>query len=140
GTDVNLLQIETDYFANRISERLKKYVVANEDISFEEAIIKNFGEAHLKIAFAERCTGGTIASNLTKYAVASKVFDCEIVAYANHIKQEVLGVRKNTLDEFGAVSEQTVIEMAEGVQRVSGAEYAVATSGIAGPAGGTYEK
>lgn len=140
GTDVNLLETETENFANRISERLKKYVVAKEDISLEEAIIKNFGEAQLKIAFAESCTGGSIASNLTKYTGASKVFDCGIVAYANHIKQGVLGVRKNTLDEFGAVSEQTVIEMAKGVQRVSGAEYGVATSGIAGPTGGTPEK
>ncbi|TJZ52475.1 competence/damage-inducible protein A [Sphingobacterium olei] len=140
GTDVNLLETETENFANRISERLKKYVVAKEDISLEEAIIKNFSESHLKIAFAESCTGGTIASNLTKYAGASKVFDCGIVAYANPIKQGVLGVRENTLDEFGAVSEQTVIEMAKGVQRVSGAEYGVATSGIAGPTGGTPEK
>ncbi|WP_140939093.1 competence/damage-inducible protein A [Sphingobacterium lumbrici] len=140
GTDVKLLQTETENFANRISERLKKYVVANEDISLEEAIIKNFGEAHLKIAFAESCTGGAIASSLTQYTGASKVFDCGIVAYANHIKQDVLGVRKNTLDEFGAVSEQTVVEMARGVQCVSGAEYGVATSGIAGPDGGTPEK
>jgi len=140
GTDVNVLQTETDKFADRISERLSKFVVAREDISLEEAIIKNFAEGHLKIALAESCTGGTIASNLTKYTGASKVFDCGIVAYANHIKQGVLGVRKNTLDEFGAVSEQTVIEMAKGVQRLSGAEYGVATSGIAGPTGGTPEK
>ncbi|MBE8723230.1 competence/damage-inducible protein A [Sphingobacterium pedocola] len=140
GTDANLLRTDTENFAERISERLKEYVVAKEDISFEEAIIKNFGEANLKIAFAESCTGGTISSNLTKYKGASKVFDCGIVAYANHIKQEVLGVNKNTLDEFGAVSEQTVVEMAKGVQRISGAEYAVATSGIAGPSGGTLEK
>lgn len=87
----------------------------------------------LKIATAESCTGGLISKMLTDVSGSSEVFDCGIVSYSNEIKMSVLGVKKETLDLYGAVSEQTVREMSEGALRISGADISVAVSGIAGP-------
>ena len=106
----------------------------------EAAIVENFTTHQLKVAFAESCTGGNLAGALTLVPGASKIFDCGIVSYSNAIKTSVLGVKKQTLVDFGAVSEETVIEMAKGVKKISNADYAIATSGIAGPDGGTLEK
>jgi nicotinamide-nucleotide amidase len=92
------------------------------------------------IAVAESCTGGLIAHLFTNVAGSSDYFLFSGVTYANQAKMDVLGVAKETLDTFGAVSEKTVTEMAAGVRRISGATYGLATSGIAGPAGGTPEK
>ncbi|MCB9366827.1 MAG: competence/damage-inducible protein A [Calditrichaeota bacterium] len=89
---------------------------------------------------AESCTGGLIASLLTDTPGASRWFAQGLVAYANEVKQEVLGVSANTLETFGAVSEETVRQMAEGARTNAGADWAVSVSGIAGPDGGTDEK
>ncbi len=140
GTDEQDLKSQTDSFADQIADRLQVYLVAREDISFEEAIIKEFGRKQLKLATAESCTGGTIASRITQCDGASQIFDCGVVAYQNSIKSKILGVKESTLEQFGAVSEQTVVEMAEGVRKLSKADYGIATSGIAGPSGGTPEK
>ena len=101
-------------------------------------IIKNLPPE--KITFAESCTGGLIASTLTKYSGSSDVFDGSVVTYANRIKHEWLGVSQDTLKRYGAVSEQTVKEMLLGAIEISKANYAIAVSGIAGPTGGTPEK
>ena len=93
-----------------------------------------------KITFAESCTGGLIASTLTKYSGSSDVFDGSVVTYANRIKHEWLGVSMDTLNRYGAVSEQTVKEMLLGAIEISKANYAIAVSGIAGPTGGTPNK
>jgi len=93
-----------------------------------------------KITFAESCTGGLIASTLTKYAGASNCFDGSVISYSNDIKSKWLGVSKDTLKLYGAVSEQTVKEMLQGALEVSDSDYAIAVSGIAGPGGGTKEK
>lgn len=87
----------------------------------------------LKIATAESCTGGLISKMITDVSGSSEVFDCGIVSYSNEIKISVLGVKKETLSLYGAVSEQTVREMSEGALRISGADISVAVSGIAGP-------
>ncbi len=140
GTDEGKLIIETNQFADAIAERMQEYVVAKKDVTIEEAIVESFTAQNLKLATAESCTGGNIAARITSVAGASSIFDCSIVAYSNTIKQQLLGVQENTLCTEGAVSEQTVIQMAEGVKKVSNADYAIATSGIAGPGGGTVEK
>jgi len=140
GTDAERLKDETDFYAQQIADRLPTYVVSQQDISFEQAIVEEFTRQGLKLATAESCTGGAIAACITQVAGASRVFDCGIVAYHNRIKSEVLGVSNSTLSEFGAVSGQTVQQMAEGVKRLSGADYGIATSGIAGPSGGSAEK
>lgn len=140
GENFEKLQKEVESFQNEIVERLKEHVVAVQDITLEEAIIEEFTKHELKLATAESCTGGGIAAAITQYSGASSIFDCAIVAYHNTIKQQLLGVEMAVLEEFGAVSEQTVVQMAEGVKRLSGADYGIATSGIAGPTGGTPDK
>lgn len=94
----------------------------------------------LTMASAESCTGGNIAALVTSIAGASEVFAGGVVAYSNGVKESVLGVKAETLAAYGAVSEPTVAEMAAGVRALTGADYAVATSGIAGPGGGSPEK
>lgn len=92
------------------------------------------------LAVAESCTGGIIASKFTAMAGASAYFRGGVVAYANEAKRDILGVRMEDLECFGAVSEVVALEMAEGVRRITGADYAIATTGIAGPAGGSKHK
>lgn len=92
------------------------------------------------LAVAESCTGGMIASKFTAMAGASAYFRGGVVAYANEVKRDILGVRMEDIECFGAVSEVVALEMAEGVRRITGADYAIATTGIAGPAGGSKHK
>ncbi len=89
---------------------------------------------------AESCTGGEIAARLTRLAGASAYLKCGVVAYSNQSKVDILGVDSEAISTFGAVSEEVARQMAEGVRKVSGADYAVATTGIAGPSGGSPEK
>lgn len=91
-------------------------------------------------ATAESCTGGSIAAAITGIAGCSAVFKGSVVAYSNEVKAAVLGVGEDALATYGAVSEEVVKQMAQGVQRVMNVDCAVATSGIAGPSGGTPEK
>lgn len=99
----------------------------------EEEVVRCLLEQRKTLATAESCTGGWIAKRITDVPGASAVFECGIVSYSNRIKSEVLGVREATLRKYGAVSEQTAREMAEGALRVSGADLAVSVTGIAGP-------
>lgn len=92
------------------------------------------------ITTAESCTGGWIAKLLTDIPGSSLIFDRGFVTYSNKSKQEMLGVSPETLDQFGAVSEETVIAMADGALKHSQADMAIAVSGIAGPDGGNHEK
>lgn len=92
------------------------------------------------IATAESCTGGNIAHNITLLAGSSQYFLGGIVSYANEVKMNVLGVSKEDLDKYGAVSKAVVESMATGACRTIGSDYSVATSGIAGPGGGSEEK
>lgn len=94
----------------------------------------------LKLATAESCTGGMIAGAITDIAGSSDVFDRGFVTYSNQAKIEMLGVSQKTLDEFGAVSEQTCREMVLGALKNSQANVAISTTGIAGPGGGSAEK
>jgi PncC family amidohydrolase len=95
---------------------------------------------HLTLATAESCTGGLIGHRLTNVPGSSEYFLGGIIAYANEIKERVLGVSPQTLDAHGAVSAETAIEMARGARRVLGVDLAVSVTGIAGPGGGTAEK
>jgi nicotinamide-nucleotide amidase len=96
--------------------------------------------ADRRIVTAESCTGGWVAKALTDVPGSSQWFECGYVTYSNAAKSRDLGVAAGTLERFGAVSEQAVREMAEGALRVTGANVALAVSGIAGPDGGTPEK
>jgi nicotinamide-nucleotide amidase len=93
-----------------------------------------------KLTTAESCTGGGISEAITAVSGSSQWFEFGFVTYANSAKQQLLGVSKQTLDQYGAVSEQVVEQMAQGAIRQSRADYAIAVSGIAGPEGGTEDK
>ncbi len=95
---------------------------------------------NVMIATAESCTGGWIAQEITAVAGSSAWFDRGFVTYTNQSKHEMLGVAEQTLEQYGAVSEPVVIEMAEGVLLHSSAQLSVVTSGVAGPGGGSAEK
>ncbi len=102
-------------------------------MTLEERTVNLLKEKNMIMACAESCTGGLIAKRITDVSGSSSVFSCGIVSYSNEIKEKVLGVKHETLEKFGAVSEQTVREMVKGVLEISGADIAVSVSGIAGP-------
>jgi nicotinamide-nucleotide amidase len=108
--------------------------------ALSEALVSELAEARKMVAAAESCTGGWIAKSLTDNAGSSACFAYGVVSYSNGAKESILGVSSDTLKQHGAVSEATVGEMADGVLNLSGADYAVAVSGVAGPGGGTDEK
>lgn len=109
-------------------------------ISTEEKLAEYLKLYNLTITTAESCTGGLIAGTITNVAGISSHFKEGIVTYSNEAKQKYLGVKPETLSRYGAVSEQTAREMVTGILRASGADTAVAVTGIAGPDGGTPEK
>ncbi len=106
----------------------------------EYVLVEKLIEKKLTVATCESCTGGLISKRITNVPGASEVFGYGVCTYANEAKMKLLGVQKETLEKFGAVSEQTAIEMARGMLALSGADVAVSTTGIAGPGGGTDEK
>ena len=116
------------------------YVIALEDKPLETILGELLKQQNATIATAESCTGGRLAAALNAQAGSSAYFMGSVVAYANEVKEQVLGVEHDTLMQYGAVSEQTVRQMAEGVRRLMRTDYAIATSGIAGPDGGTEDK
>lgn len=97
-------------------------------------------QAALQLVSAESCSGGWIAKAMTDVAGSSAFFDCGMVVYSYEAKQRLLGVRAHTLEQFGAVSRETVLEMVSGALINSGAGMAVAVTGIAGPGGGSLDK
>lgn len=106
----------------------------------EEEIGILLQEQKITLSTAESCTGGGLAAALTSVAGSSAYFKGGIVAYANEVKMQLLEVSPETLQRHGAVSRETVVEMAKGAMKTLKTDYAVATSGIAGPGGGTEEK
>ena len=117
-----------------------QYIVGEDCETLPELVHKKLAASGRTLATAESCTGGTIASKITAFSGASSYFKGGIVAYSNEVKECALGVQHKTLEAYGAVSEETVREMAEGARLRLGADYAIATTGIAGPTGGTAEK
>ena len=116
------------------------YLIALEDKPLELVVGELLKQKACTIATAESCTGGRLAAALNAQPGSSVFYRGSVVAYANEVKEQVLGVAHDTLVQHGAVSEQTVRQMAEGVRRLMHTDYAIATSGIAGPNGGTKEK
>ena len=116
------------------------YLIATEDLPLETILGNLLKARHQTIATAESCTGGRLAAALNAQSGSSAYYMGSVVAYDNTIKEQVLGVKHSTLEKYGAVSEQTVREMAEGVRALINTDYAIATSGIAGPTGGTPDK
>lgn len=115
-------------------------VVGFEDASVEQLLHNALIERGEKLSVAESCTGGNIASKFTAMAGASAYFMAGVVSYSNDAKSDILGVNPELIATYGAVSEQVAIAMAEGVKRVGKSDYGIATTGIAGPSGGSAEK
>ena len=109
-------------------------------MNINETLVALLVQKGLKIATAESCTGGLLAKLITDVSGASAVFDYGIVSYANEIKWGQLGVKRETVETFGAVSEQTAREMAQCAAKNAGADIGLSTTGIAGPTGGTAQK
>ena len=116
------------------------HIVGFEGATMQSLVHEVMRERGLTLATAESCTGGTIASLFTAMAGASAYFLGGVVAYANEVKRDVLGVNYDDIMTHGAVSETVARQMAEGVRRTTGADYAIATTGIAGPTGGSEAK
>ncbi len=122
------------------AQRLGKRVISMDGSPMEAVVGSLLLKRQATIAAAESCTGGLLSHRLTNVPGSSGYFLLSAVTYGNASKVSVLGVSQKTLDRFGAVHEKTAEEMAEGVRRLSGADYGLSTTGIAGPEGGSPEK
>lgn len=129
-----------DELFNQLYKIIPDNIVGYEDASVQQLVHQLLTERGKTLAVAESCTGGTIASRFTAMAGSSAYFLAGVVAYANEAKRGILGVNYDDIMRYGAVSEQVARQMAEGARRITGADYAIATTGIAGPTGGTTQK
>ncbi|MFC5623364.1 competence/damage-inducible protein A [Algoriphagus winogradskyi] len=125
---------------NLVLSSIEKYVYGYDSESLETAIGKLLTSNEKTVALAESCSGGYISHLITSISGSSSYFKGAVVPYHNQFKNEILKVRNETLNSFGAVSEETVTEMAKGVRDLFHADFGLASSGIAGPNGGTEEK
>ena len=116
------------------------YLYSEHDDTLHEGVGRLLADNNKTISSAESCTGGTISKLLTSVPGSSRYFLGGITAYSNSVKERVLGVPAAIIDRFGAVSSECVAAMAEGIRRLTGSDYSVSTSGIAGPGGGSAEK
>lgn len=140
GMNQEALKLETQQIANQLKTRIGEYFLSEGDVSPESLILTAMRTAGVRLASAESCTGGDIARRITAIPGSSRVFEGGAVTYSNALKIQLLGVNSETLQTHGAVSQNTVREMAAGAQKNFGVDYALAVSGIAGPDGGTPEK
>jgi len=140
GKDEKVVNALLDKYEAIMIERFGENIFAFSKDSLCEAVGKLLMKKNVTIATAESCTGGLIASELTKLPGISKVFGFGIVSYSNEAKKKILDVKEDTLDTFGAVSTETAQEMCENLQKISNADLNVSVTGIAGPDGGSEEK
>jgi len=137
GTDAAAVVTEAEAITRRLAGDA---VFGEQDEVLEGVVVRALTQRGQTLALAESCTGGHIAHRITNIPGASAVFLAGYVTYANAAKARTLGVREESLREFGAVSEAVAREMAEGARRVSGSDWALSVTGIAGPSGGTLDK
>lgn len=123
-----------------IKHKFSNYLLSNNTSSPEEELVLLLKEKGLTISTAESCTGGLIAKKITDVSGSSEVYKGSIIAYSNEIKKKYLDVSGDTLDIYGAVSENTAAEMAASIQKKYNTDVSVSTTGIAGPAGGSEKK
>lgn len=135
---------ECDDLINPICKEIKdilgEYIYGEDETSLENVVSEMICNKNLSISTAESCTGGMVAASLISYPGISEVYKEGAITYSNESKMKRLGVKKETLDKYGAVSEQTAREMAVGIAKEANTELSIATTGIAGPGGGTDEK
>jgi len=139
-------EVEGEEVAHEIEAQFEKlrtiipeYILGYETATIQSVVHDLLTQRHLTLATAESCTGGAIAARFTAMPGASAYFRCGVVSYTVEAKHDLLGVSLDDIDRYGVVSEPVVRAMAEGMRRTAHADYAVATTGVAGPAGGTPE-
>lgn len=140
GADRNKVTDMLDKQTELLLASVKDYFMGFECDNLAETLGERLSENGKTVATAESCTGGNIAHLITLVAGSSRYYKGSVVSYANEVKEKVLGVRAGDLQQYGAVSEEVVKQMAEGVKKLLKTDYAIATSGIAGPSGGSDEK
>lgn len=140
GADRNKVTDMLDKQTELLLASVKDYFMGFECDNIAETLGERLLENGKTVATAESCTGGNIAHLITLVAGSSRYYKGSVVSYANEVKEKVLGVRAGDLQQYGAVSEEVVKQMAEGVKKLLKTDYAIATSGIAGPSGGSDEK
>ncbi len=140
GKDIETARQKIDKLERSFNERIGDYIYGHDDDTLPSVIGEMLVQSRSTLAVAESCTGGYLGKTLTDIPGASRYFLGGVISYSNDIKARVLGVPETTLEQYGAVSEQTAIAMAEGVRKLTGADYGISITGIAGPTGATPEK
>jgi len=143
GVDIRLTTSDKNTLnrlVDQISPVIQKYHFGGEGVELEDVVGRLLIKNRKTIATAESCTGGLIGDRLTNISGSSLYYNGGIVAYSNPVKEKTIGVKKETLDSAGAVSEETALEMARGIRNKLNADIGLSTTGIAGPKGGTKEK
>jgi nicotinamide-nucleotide amidase len=140
GDNPEKIQAEFKALCESILPFAGQYIFGFTDEPLEVVLGKLLIEKGLTLSAAESCTGGHVSHTITSVPGSSAYFIASVIAYANEVKINALGVNPDTLAQYGAVSEQTIAEMASGVRQRFGTDLGVATSGVAGPSGGTLEK
>lgn len=138
--DAAAAQKQLDQFEERIRSRVREHIIGTGDVTLEEVLGNLLRTGGWTVASAESATGGLISHRLTGVSGSSDYYEGSVVAYANRVKQSMLGVEGPVIDEFGAVSEPVAIQMAEGVSDKLDTDIGVATTGVAGPTGGSPDK
>ena len=137
NTGVELLRFQMNRYHNNLNSIFTSDVVSMENQTISEVLGQLLQERELTVGCAESCTGGNIAHRITQVPGSSSYFQGSVVSYSNDVKANVLGVSRNDISNFGAVSKEVVEDMAQGVAKLMRTDCAIATSGIAGPDGGT---
>lgn len=140
NTGVELLRFQMNRYHNNLNSIFNRDVVSMENQTISEVLGSLLHERELTVACAESCTGGNIAHRITQVPGSSSYFLGSVVSYSNDVKANVLNVPRGDISSFGAVSKEVVEAMAEGVSTLMKSDCAIATSGIAGPDGGTTLK
>lgn len=140
GSDRKMLQHNIDLEVEKLKNIIPTYIYSEENEDLGSVIGELLKKQQATLATAESCTGGYIAHLITKIAGSSDYYKGSVISYANEIKTNELNVKEEDLEKYGAVSQKVVEQMALGVQQKMNADYAIATSGIAGPTGGTDDK
>ncbi len=140
GDNLSALENSVDQEINKLQKLIPEHIYGYDNDTMAEVVGRLLKAKNKKLAVAESCTGGFISHQITLVPGSSDYYQGSVTSYSNEVKQNLLGVSEETLKTFGAVSEQVAREMAEGVKKALHSDYAIATTGVAGPTGGTKEK
>ena len=140
GPEKNVLMAQLEQEAQKMKFILGDLIFGKDEDRLEDVLARLLSAKNAKLATAESCTGGNISHKITSVSGCSSFYMGSVIAYSNEVKEHVLGVSSETMNKYGAVSQETVQKMAIGAKKLLNADYVIASSGIAGPDGGTPEK